>query len=301
VTPALPTAALASPAPASGGLLKALFGDSGTATPIGMPTELPMLAAMPIPTGFATYLTAPNDTLESIAQRMGSEPELIASLNHLDAKVPLRAQHALVIPVYRPGEPGLGGQVINRGNPAEPKVALTFDIEIDEATLYGILDILRARGLHGTFFVTGHWVMAFPDAARAIVREGHEISNHSLSHPYFSRIGGDGAAAELDETEKLIQHTTGVTSRPYFRFPYGDSTPDMADAVARAGYVAYHWSADDGAISAWLDRTAQNPADGNGGILLMHGRPETVAALPGWLDRLSAMGLQATTLTDTLR
>jgi peptidoglycan/xylan/chitin deacetylase (PgdA/CDA1 family) len=213
----------------------------------------------------------------------------------------LRAERALVIPVYHAGEPGSGGQVINRGNPAEPKVALTFDIEIDQATLYGILDILRARGMHGTFFVTGHWVMAFPDAARAIVRDGHEICNHSLNHPYFSRIGPDGAAAELDETEKLIQQTTGMTSRPCFRFPYGDSTPDIVNVVARAGYVAYHWSADDVAISAWLDHIAQNPADGNGGILLMHGRPETVVALPGWLDRLAAMGLQATTLTDTLR
>ena len=295
VTPALPTAALAAPTPASGGLLKALFGDATTATPNPTPTGIPT------PTGFATYMTVPNDTLESIAQRMGSEPELIANLNHLDAKVPLRAEHALVIPVYRPGEPGAGGLVIRRGNPAEPKVALTFDIEIDQATLYGILDILRARGLHGTFFVTGHWVMAFPDAARAILRDGHEICNHSLTHPYFSRIGLDGAAAELNETEKLIQQTTGVTSRPYFRFPYGDYNADVANVVARAGYVAYHWSADDAAISAWLDRTAQNPTDGNGGILLMHGRPETVAALPGWLDRLSAMGLQATTLTDTLR
>ncbi len=295
LTPALPTAALATPAQASDGLLKALLGEPASATPIPMP------ATIPNPTSYATYLTVPNDTLDSIAQRMGSDPAAIAILNHLDSKVPLRAEHALVIPVYSPGEAGSGGQVIKRGNPAEPKVALTFDIEIDQATLYGILDILRARGLHGTFFVTGHWVMAFPDAARAIVRDGHEISNHSFTHPFFSRIGLDGAATELDETEKIIQRTTGVTSRPYFRFPYGDSTADIANVVSRAGYVAYHWSADDAAISAWLDRVAQNPADGNGGILLMHGRPETIAALPGWLDRLAAMGLQATTLTDTLR
>jgi peptidoglycan/xylan/chitin deacetylase (PgdA/CDA1 family) len=246
-------------------------------------------------------MTGPNDTLESIAERMGSSAEAVAALNHLDPKAPLRADLPLVIPVYQPGEAGAGGMVIRRGNPAEPKVALTFDIEIDEATLYSILDILRARGLHGTFFVTGRWVMAYPTAARAIVSQGHEISNHSLTHPYFNRIGLDGAAAELSQTEKLIVETTGVTSRPYFRFPYGDYTADTANVVSRAGYVAYHWSADDPAIPAWLDRVTQKPADGNGGILLMHGRPETVAALPGYLDRLAAIGLQATTLTDTLR
>jgi peptidoglycan/xylan/chitin deacetylase (PgdA/CDA1 family) len=300
-TPALPTAALATPAQASGGLLKALLGDAASAPLISTPTLPPAPTALPSPDSYATYMTIPNDTLEGIAQRMGSDVAAVASLNHLDPNIPLRADRALVIPVYRPGEAGVGGQVIRRGNPAEPKVALTFDIEIDQATLYGILDILRARGLHGTFFVTGHWVMAFPDAARAIVSDGHEICNHSLSHPYFSRIGLEAAAAELDETEKIIQQTTGVTSRPCFRFPYGDYTVDSVNVVSRAGYVAYHWSADDPAIVAWLDRTAQNPADGNGGILLMHGRPETVALLPGWLDRLAAMGLQATTLTDTLR
>ncbi len=301
LTPALPTAALATPAQESNGLLKTLFGEPATATPIPTPTDLPTATAIPSPNNYATYVTVPDDTLDGIAQRMGSDPAAIAGLNHLDANVPLRADHALVIPVYRPGEAGSGGQVIRRGNPVEPKVALTFDIEIDQATLYGILDILRARGLHGTFFVTGHWVMAFPDAARAIVRDGHEISNHSLTHPYFSRIGLDGAASELAETERVIQQTTGVTSRPYFRFPYGDYTADTANVVARAGYVAYHWSADDPAIPAWLDRVAQKPSDGNGGILLMHGRPETVTSLPGWLDRLAAIGLQATTLTDTLR
>ena len=152
-----------------------------------------------------------------------------------------------------------------------------------------------------TFFVTGGWVETFPDAARAIVRDGHEIGNHSLTHPFFSQIGLDGAAAELEETEKIIKATTGITSRPYFRFPYGDSTPDTAGVVASEGYVAYHWSADDGSIPYWLSQIAANPADGYGGILLMHGRYSTVDELPGWLDRLASIGLQPTTLGEVLK
>jgi peptidoglycan/xylan/chitin deacetylase (PgdA/CDA1 family) len=297
-TPPLPTVQAATSTPTASGLLKSLF---GAASIPPTPTSPPRPAPIPEPASYATFMTGPNDTLESVAQRMGSNAAAIAGLNHLDPKAPLRADLPLVIPVYQPGEASAGGMVIRRGNPAEPKVALTFDIEIDEATLYSILDILRARGLHGTFFVTGRWVMAFPNAARAIVGEGHEISNHSLTHPYFTRIGLDGAAAELNKTEKVIIETTGVTSRPYFRFPYGEYTADTVAIAARAGYVAYHWSADDGAISGWLDWATQHKADAQGGILLMHGRPSTVAALPGWLDRLAAMGLQATTLSDTLR
>jgi peptidoglycan/xylan/chitin deacetylase (PgdA/CDA1 family) len=290
-----PSALVATPTQQTGGLLLSLLG--GAATPEPTPTPV----GIPEPTGYATYLTRADDTLEGIAQLMGSEAGVIATLNRLDPRAPLRAERPLVIPVYREGAAGAGGLVINRGNPAERKVALTFDIEIDDRTLYAILDILRARGYHGTFFVTGHWVMAYPDAARAIVHDGHEIANHSLSHPYFSRIGPEGAAAELAETERLVKETTGVTSRPMFRFPYGDYTLNVANVVARDGYVAYHWSADDDAITGWLERAAQSPADANGGILLMHGRASTVAALPGWLDRLVALGLQPTTLGDTLK
>jgi peptidoglycan/xylan/chitin deacetylase (PgdA/CDA1 family) len=293
-TPALGAPALSPPMPpaATPGLLLSA----------SMPT-----AAAPAPapggatSGYATTLTAAGDTLEGIARRMGSDATAIAALNQLDAQLPLRPDRPLVIPVLRPGEGAAGGLIIDHGNRAKPQVALTFDIEIDDATLYGILDILRARGLRGTFFLTGSWVEAFPDAARAIVRDGHEIANHSFSHPFFSHIGLDGAAAELEETEKIIKETTGVTSRPYFRFPYGDSTPDVAALVASQGYVAYHWSADDGAISYWLDETAANPSSGNGAILLMHGRYSTVESLPEWIDRLTAMGLQPTTLGEVLK
>jgi peptidoglycan/xylan/chitin deacetylase (PgdA/CDA1 family) len=279
-----------------------------TAIPSAEPTAIPSAPPAPTtlagPLSYATLLTSPDDTLASIAERMGSDPAAIVAFNHLDPQAPLRADRPLVVPVYRAGESGAGGMVIRRGNPSEPKVALTFDIEIDDRTLYGFLDILRARGIHGTFFLTGRWVQAYPDAARAIVNEGHEIGNHSLTHPHFSRIGLDGAASELDKTEQIILETTGVTSRPYFRFPYGDFTADTAAIVARAGYVAYHWTADDvsnPSIPGWLAWAAQHPAEANGAILLLHCRPASVDALPGWLDQLAAIGLQPTTLGQTLR
>lgn len=280
--------------------------DPPTAAPTAPPTPTaPPPAASPTPapavSGYATFMTAEGDTLESVAERMGSDAQLIAAFNHLDPHEPLRAERPLAIPVLRPGEAGAGGLVIRRGDPAKPMVALTFDIEIDDVTLYGILDTLRARGLHGTFFVTGRWVQRYPDAARAIVASGNEIGNHSLTHPFFSRIGLDGAASELDQTEQIVMQTTGVSTHPFFRFPYGDFTADTSAVVARAGYVAYHWSADDAAIPGWLAWAAQHPDAARGGILLMHGRPGTVAALPGWLDQLGAIGLQPVPLGEALR
>lgn len=273
---------------------------SPTATPT--PTAPPSPTVLPPVTRFAVYSSGDSETLEQIAARFGSDVQTLAQLNRVEPG-PQRAGRALVVPVYRADsrEPGQGGLLVARGNPGVARVALTFDIEIDARTLYDILAILRERNLHGTFFLTGRWTRAFPDAARAIVAEGHEVGNHSLTHPFFSRIGLDGAASEIEQTEQIVQQTTGVSTRPFFRFPYGNWTPQTLALVGREGFVAYHWSADEAAIPAWLERAHTNPAEASGAILLMHGRASTVQALPGWLDRMSALGLQPGSLSETLR
>lgn len=271
---------------------------SATPTPLPPPTPAPL----PTPIGYTVHLVAAGETLDGVAARLGSDAGAIALLNALDPDAPLRPERALVIPLFRAGEPAFGlTEPVRRGNPESGRVALTFDIEIDDTTLYAILEALRQRNVKGTFFVTGNWVKRFPDAARAIIAEGHEIANHSLTHPYFSRIGLDGIAHELRETDRIIQEVTGRSTRPHFRFPYGDYTAQAVAAVAAEGYIPYHWSADDRAIPAWLERAVADPSGAAGGILLMHGRPATAGMLPGIIDRLRAVGLEPTTLSDTLR
>ncbi|MDW8145445.1 MAG: polysaccharide deacetylase family protein [Roseiflexaceae bacterium] len=271
-----------------------------TATPTPLPPPSP--TPLPAPIGYTVHLVAAGETLDGVAARLGSDVAAIAALNAIDPAAPLRPERALAIPLFRNGEPAFGlTEPVRRGNPASGRVALTFDIEIDDATLYAILEALRQRNVRGTFFVTGNWVKRFPDAARAIVAEGHEIANHSLTHPSFSRIGLDGIANELRETERIVQEITGQSTRPRFRFPYGDYTAQAIAAVTAEGFIPYYWSADDRAIPAWLDRAARDPAWAAGGILLMHGRPATAGMLPGVIDRLRAVGLEPTTLSETLR
>ena len=281
-------------------LQEAIFGrPEPTLTPA--PSAIPSATPLPIPSGYVAYTAIPSDTFELIAERFDSLPAAIAAENLLDVDAGLRPGRQIIVPVYQLGVASAVPVIVTRGNPAAPRVALTFDIEIDDASLYAILDVMRTRQVKGTFFLTGRWVQSYPDAARAIVADGHELANHSLSHPFFSRIGLDGAAVEVAETERIIRDTTGVTSRPYFRFPYGDSTADAVLLLARAGYLAYHWSADDPAIDGWITRVSASPPAGYGGILLMHGRLETAARLSGWIDQLQALGLEPTTLSETLR
>ena len=256
---------------------------------------------IPPPNGFATYLAVEGDTLDSVAQRAGSDPQAILAINRMAPGEPLRAGRPLVVPIYRTGTALPEAPIIVRGNTTRPEVALTFDIEIDDRTLYAFLDILEARGLKGTFFVTGRWVIAYPDAARRIVADGHEIANHSLTHPFFTQIGMDGVSPELDQTEQLVRKATGASTRPYFRFPYGASNQTAIDHVATDGYVPYHWSADDAAIPGWMNRATANPAQVYGEILLMHQRQSTVDSLPGWLDKIAALGIRPVSLGESLR
>lgn len=272
---------------------------TGQATTAGPRRDGPL--TIPAPQGYATYVAVAGDTIASVAERAGSTPAALAAMNRLQTNEPLRPGHPLVIPIYQQGEPLPPAAIVSRGNPDQPQVALTFDIEIDAGTLYAILDILRARQIKATFFVTGRWVQSFPEAAKAIVADGHELGNHSLTHPAFSSIGADGARQELAETERIVRETTGASAQPYFRFPYGDSTQAMVDLAAGQGYIAYHWSADDTAIPSWLAQAAGNPTQAYGGILLLHGRQRSVDALPGWLDQLEALGLEATTLGAVLQ
>jgi peptidoglycan/xylan/chitin deacetylase (PgdA/CDA1 family) len=258
-------------------------------------------SSVPDPSAFFTYVVAEGDTAATIAERTGSDEAALVSLNSLVPGQPLRPGRPLVVPQYRDGEAPALAPIIERGNPENPLVALTFDIEIDDASLYAILDILAERNIKGTFFVTGQWAQSFPAAAKAIVMGGHEIANHSVTHPAFSTLTRESAVSELAETERLIREAAGVTSRPYFRFPYGDSSPEMVEIAARAGYVAYHWSADDFGVASWLSQAAADPAQAYGGIILLHGRQSTVDALSTYIDELQAMGITPTTLGEVLR
>lgn len=271
-----------------------------TATPAPPGPGDPIAAAPPL--WFITALASEGDTPATLAERYGSDPQAVLAMNRLTPGEALRPGRPLVLPVYRQGAATPPqAPIISRGSPERPEVALTFDIEIDDVMLYAFLDILEARGLHGTFFLTGRWAKAYPDAARRIVAGGHEIGNHSLTHPAFTQIGLDGVAPELNKTEAIVREVTGVSTRPYFRFPYGASSQATIDLVAADGFVPYHWSADDASIAGWLAGAAADPARAYGDILLMHQRPATVAALPGWLDRLAALGLRPVPLGQVLR
>ena len=111
------------------------------------------------------------------------------------------------------------GKTLVCGPPGSQKVALTFDDWPGEATPL-ILDILKKAGIRATFFLCGQNVERFPSYARRIAEEGHEIGNHTYSHPRFLWKTPGRIAWEIERAQNVIAHHTGRQPK-LFRPPYG--------------------------------------------------------------------------------
>src|SRR5437773_2041484 len=116
------------------------------------------------------------------------------------------------------------------GDPSTGIVALTFDAGNEGGGAGAqILDILRERGLHVTFFLSGHWVDHNPQLAQQLVADGHEIANHSYSHPDLTHLSDNQIVYELDYTDQVVWDIVGVHTRPYFRPPFGARNGHVLD------------------------------------------------------------------------
>jgi peptidoglycan-N-acetylglucosamine deacetylase len=159
------------------------------------------------------------------------------------------------------------------------RVSLTFDSDggdVGHATEY--LDILRARGIHATFFVTGDFAAAHPDVVRRILAEGDEIGNHTVDHPDLIHPLRSGAfiCSQLVRADQQIVAAAGHTSRPFFRPPYGNYNDQVRNLAAGLGYRTVYWSIDprdwESSVTTAdiISRVLNAPGLKPGAIILMH-------------------------------
>jgi peptidoglycan/xylan/chitin deacetylase (PgdA/CDA1 family) len=179
-------------------------------------------------------------------------------------------------------------------------VALTFDDGPGPDT-EAILDTLGERNLRAAFFAVGRQVERCPSIARRIVAEGHEIGNHSLSHPNFLSLSPDETLEQLTRTQRIIEDETGVKAS-LARPPYGVKTPSYFAAARALGLRIVQWSV---AGFDWkplpAERVAAHVLRGArpGAIVLLHDaysagkrdRRATTASIPIIADGVHARGL----------
>ena len=201
---------------------------------------------------------------------------------------------------YRVGEFGGGGHM----------VAITFDDGPDPQWTPKILDVLKRENAKATFFIIGLQAERYPAILQRVFREGHEIGNHTFTHPDISEISKRYMMVELNLTERLFEAKLGI--KPVlFRPPYSiDQEPDTADEVrplAVAQQMGYITVGDKIDPNDWRDDPRPTPdqivnsvleqvQSRGGGVILLHdgggNRAQTVAALPGIIQGLRARGYE---------
>lgn len=185
-----------------------------------------------------------------------------------------------------------------------PYIAMTYDDGPHGANTPRLLEMLKQRGLKATFFVCGECVAVLPEITRRIVEEGHEIANHSWSHPQLSRMGEGSVTDQLQRTHDVVKQTTGVEMK-VMRPPYGAFTVNQrAWAHQKWGYKTILWDVDP---LDWKVRNAAHVTSEilkrtvNGSIVLAHDiHKSTVDAMPATLDGLVAKGFKFMTVSELI-
>jgi peptidoglycan-N-acetylmuramic acid deacetylase len=174
-----------------------------------------------------------------------------------------------------------------------------------------------------TIFLTGEFIRRYPDIVRRIVADGHEVGNHTDTHPHLTTYARDGRQAtrpgvdrafltkELATTARLFQETTGRTLAPFWRAPFGEHNEEIRRWAAEAGYWHVGWTGGRAGLDG-LDWISDPRSSGyrssarvvsalveraeNGGIVLLHlgsDREDPVAPkIPLLLQGLSARGFR---------
>jgi peptidoglycan/xylan/chitin deacetylase (PgdA/CDA1 family) len=183
-------------------------------------------------------------------------------------------------------------------------LAMTFDDGPHPQHTPRLLDMLKQRGIKATFFLVGQNAAQYPEILKRMAAEGHELANHSYTHPMLNPLGEGGIREQLDKTHQAVLGATGITMK-LLRPPYGALTETMRRWTYQTfGYRTILWDVDP---LDWKVRDAgrvQSEILGHarsGSIVLAHDiHKSTVDAMPETLDALAAKGFKFVTVSELI-
>ena len=229
-------------------------------------------------------------------------------LDALEAELPVRDEQLTPSPRGAAASERAGlSEWIDGGLP-EKTLLLTFDDGPHPLYTPQVLAILSHFNIKAIFFEVGHNLgvmrnghvaaLLHDDLEKRIAADGHAVGNHSMSHPFMSKLDAVSVAREIDDSETLLAAAAPRSRVPLFRPPYGARNPLVLAEIAERGLRSVLWSIDsrdwaDPIPSSIAHRVVQEAEQRGSGIILfhdIHGR--TVQALPIALQELSRRGFK---------
>ncbi|GAA0136307.1 polysaccharide deacetylase family protein [Paenibacillus sp. YSY-4.3] len=200
--------------------------------------------------------------------------------------------------------------LVHKFDTGKKVIAFTFDDGPNPMYTPQILDIFREAGADAkaTFFMIGSQIEQYPELARTVHSEGHEIGNHTYTHPYLSKLSAEECADEIIRTERLIQETIGVKPLT-FRPPYFDFNEQALKLISSRGYTvagavngeAMDW--EQPGVNHIVEKTRESLSPGS--VLLFHDgfgdRSQTVEAVRILVAELVAESYRLVTVSDLIK
>ena len=183
----------------------------------------------------------------------------------------------------------------------DKKVALTMNCAWNANDIDSILKTLKENNIKITFFMVGNWVDKYPEAVKKIADEGHEIGNHSNTHPHVNNLSSDANIKEIEETSRKIQKITNSKTFLY-RAPYGEYNNTVIEAVESINMKAIQWNLDTLDYNGLTGNEMWKRLDGrisNGTIILMHnGTKHTADSLEQIITNIKKSGYNIVKVSD---
>ena len=155
----------------------------------------------------------------------------------------------------------------------EKKISISFDAAWGADDTDALIEILGKYNVKASFFLVGQWVDTYPEEVKKLAEAGHEVMNHSDTHPYFTKCSTETILKEIEACNDKIEALTGV--RPtLIRCPYGDYDDHVINAVRSLGMEPIQWSIDSldwkesSTAASILEQVTSKAAPG--GIILCH-------------------------------
>ena len=185
----------------------------------------------------------------------------------------------------------------------EKVLSIRFDAAWGSANTMEILDILDEYDVRTTFFLVGFWAEKYPELVQEMVIRGHEIGNHSATHPHMSTLSDAQIREELRIVSDLVEHITGKPTT-LFRPPYGEYNDAVVRISREEGYECVQWNVDS---LDWKNRGTQDmihqctKSIHPGDIVLFHNDSQYILeALPTILKTYQEAGYKVVPISELL-